>query len=66
MVQFVGYQVHHISKEANLQVDYNTLLSAFSILDESGMCINPDNWELHPGSTSLSSEFSIARSNVEK
>ena len=66
MAQFVGYQVRQIPQSADLQVDYNTLLSAFSILDESGDRVAPGDWELHPGSTTVSREFAITRSDAEK
>ena len=66
MAQFVAYQVRQVPGEAELQVDYNVLLRTFSILDESGTRVVPDVWDLHPGSTSVSSEFGVAREHAEQ
>ena len=66
MAQFVAYQVRQVPGNAELQVDYPTLLSAFSILDESGTRIHPGDWDLHPGSSSVSSEFGVGRDHAEQ
>ena len=66
MAQFVAYQVRQVPGDAELQVDYSALLSAFSILDESGTRIRPGDWDLHPGSSSVSGEFGVARDQTEQ
>ncbi|TFK78861.1 hypothetical protein K466DRAFT_441144, partial [Polyporus arcularius HHB13444] len=61
MCQLMYHLARQVPDKAKMRVDFKKLAECFSMVDDSGATIQPDFWELHPGSTARSSTLGCTR-----